>query len=164
MENAKPRVYPNENSLSIVVLYAKRLHNRRMSSAGDFDLPTHGMPVVKPISTRGGARPGSGSKPAGYVKPPEAVDFDKAKARHEAAKADLAELDLKVKSGQYVDREAVRQAFATIFSSFVQTMRSVSDNLERQGIGPEVCVKVDAVLNEAMADVGRDLELFVGAE
>lgn len=132
-------------------------------SAHEFDLPIRSSSVT-PYSGRGGARPGAGRKPAGYEKPAEAVDFDKAKARHEAAKADLAELDLQVKSGQYVDREAVRQAFATIFSSFVQTMRSVSDNLERQGVAPEVCVKVDAILNEAMADVGRDMELFIGAE
>ena len=134
-----------------------------MSTHADFDLPSP-PPVVKPVSRHGGARQGAGAKPAGYQKPPELIELDKEKARHEKAKADLAELDLAVKSGQYVSRDGVRQAFATIFSSFVQTMRSVSDNLERQGVAPDVCVKVDAVLNEAMADVGRDMELFVGAE
>lgn len=134
-----------------------------MSTHADFDLPSP-PPVVKPISRHGGARPGSGPKPAGYQKPQELIELDKEKARHEKAKADLAELDLAVKSGQYVSRDAVRQAFATMFSGFVQTMRSVSDNLERQGVAPEVCMKVDAVLNEAMADVGRDMELFVGAD
>ncbi len=125
----------------------------------DFDLEADGS--VRP-RTHGGARAGAGRKPAGYQKPEEVVDYEKAKARHEAAKADLAELDYKIKSGEYVSRASVRQAVATVMAGFVQTMRSVSDNLERKGVSPDLCVQVDAVINDALADVGRDLQMLGG--
>ena len=126
--------------------------------AADFDLNADGT-----LSRGwGGARRGAGRKPADYEKPKEDQDFDKARARHEAAKADLAELRLKIETGQYVSRESVREAVATVKAGFVQTMRSVSDNLERQGVAAGVCVTVDQVINEALADVGRDLEMLGG--
>lgn len=130
-------------------------------AAADFELDTDG--TVRPSGRNwGGARPGAGRKPPGYEKPEETIDYDKAKARHEAAKADLAELDYKIKSGEYVSRAAVRQAVATVMASFVQVMRSVSDNLERQGVNPETCVKVDSIISDALTDVGRDLQMLGG--
>jgi hypothetical protein len=116
----------------------------------DFD----GTPV---ISTRGGARPGAGRKPAGYQKPDEAISFDKAKARKEAALADLHELDYKVKSGQYVSRVAVRQASATAIALMAQTLRSVSDTLERKGVPVSVCATVEEVITDTLTETGRAL-------
>lgn len=110
--------------------------------------------------THGGRRAGAGRKPADYVKPDEVVDYEKARARNEQAKAELNELDLKIKSGQYVSRASVQQASATALATLAQGMRSISDNLERRGVPPEVCVQVEAIINEGMADVARDLELM----
>jgi hypothetical protein len=128
--------------------------------SADFELNADGTVFDPQNRGWGGARPGAGRKGAGYEKPPELIELDKEKARHEKAKADLAELDYKVKSNQYVDRAIVRQVTATVFAGFVQTMRSVSDNLERAGIPPDVCVKVDAIINEALSDVGAELRML----
>ena len=110
----------------------------------------------------GGARANSGTKPKGYQKAPEVVDFDKARARNEAAKADLNEIEYKIKSGEYVSRFAVQQAAATAVSAFAQTMRSVPDNLERKGVPPEVCALIEQVIDESMAGLADDLELMSG--
>lgn len=105
----------------------------------------------------GGARVGAGRKPVGYQKTEDAVSFEKAKARKEAALADLHELDYKVKSGQYVSRVAVRQASATALAQMAQTLRSVSDTLERRGVPVRVCAMVDEVITETLAETGREL-------
>lgn len=105
----------------------------------------------------GGARAGAGRKPSGYQKTEEAVSFDKAKARKEAALADLHELDYKIKSGQYVSRIAVRQASATALAQMAQTLRSLSDTLERKGVPIAICAIVDEVVTEALAETGREL-------
>ena len=45
----------------------------------------------------GGARKVAGAKPAGYVPPPERIEYEAERARNEKAKADLNELDLAVR-------------------------------------------------------------------
>jgi len=114
----------------------------------------------KPKRTHGGARANSGPKPKGYEKPTQVVDYEVAKARKESALADLHELDYKVKSQEYVARAAVRQAVATAMATLVQSMRSLSDNLERNGVPTDVCLIVENEVNEALANVGRDLKMF----
>jgi phage terminase Nu1 subunit (DNA packaging protein) len=116
-------------------------------------------------SNRGGKRPGAGRKPAGYVKPPEKTDYDDAKARHETAKAALAELDLAKKAGEQIPRDAVRQACATAISSFAQTLRSVPDNLERRlALAPEVCEAVGEEIDAALDELATALEMMVEKE
>ena len=127
-----------------------------------FDRPLGSIPDPRP-SGRGGARPGAGAKPGGYVKPPEAVALDKARARKEAALAEKAELDLMVSKGQYGDRAAFRQAVAMVISSFVQTMRSIPDNLERRlGISPEVAQAIGTELDESLNNLAYELEMIAG--
>jgi hypothetical protein len=127
-----------------------------------FDRPLGAVPDPRP-SGRGGARPGAGAKPAGYVKPPEAVALDKARARKEAALAEKAELDLMVSKGEYGDRAAFRQAVAMVISSFVQTMRSIPDNLERRlGISPEVAQAIGTELDESLNNLADELEMIAG--
>lgn len=114
-------------------------------------------------SGRGGYRPGAGAKPAGYVKPPEVVALDKAKARKEAALAEKAEMELLVAKKQYGDRAAFRQAVATVIASFVQTARSIPDNLERKlGLSPEVTQQVGNMIDEALDNLADELELIAG--
>lgn len=116
-------------------------------------------------SGRGGARPGSGPKPSGYVKPPEAVALDKARARKEAALAGKAEIELLVAERKYGDREAFRQAAATALSSLVQTLRSIPDNLERKlGISPEVAQSVGDQIDNALNDLADEFEMMTGPE
>ena len=133
----------------------------------DFDLSPDGS--VAPVRSRsgghGGARPNSGPKPAGYVKPPEGQDYDKAKARNEAAKAGLNELELKIKSGEYLSRTAYREASATLLAELAQGLRSLPDTLERKfGLSPEALLHVEKTIDEAMQGVADGLELFAGSE
>lgn len=113
----------------------------------------------KNTTGHGGYRPGAGAKPAGYVPPKERVDLDREKARNEKAKADLNELELAVRRGQYVDRAQVRQAAATALSALAQTMRSVPDNLERKlGVSPEIAQEVGLLIDQALDDVANRFE------
>lgn len=115
--------------------------------------------VTKPKDGRGGYRPGAGRKPAGYVPPPERIDLDREKARNEKAKADLNELELAVRRGQYVDRAQVKQAAATALSALAQTLRSVPDNLERKlGVSPEVAAEVGLLIDSALDEVANQFE------
>ena len=133
----------------------------------DFDLSPDGS--VAPARSRsgghGGARPNSGPKPAGYVKPPEGQDYDKAKARNEAAKAGLNELELKIKSNEYLSRTAYREASATLLAELAQGLRSLPDTLERKfGLSPEALLHVERTIDEAMQGVADGLELFAGSD
>lgn len=133
----------------------------------DFDLSPDG--TVAPARSRsgghGGARANSGPKPAGYVKPPEGQDYDKAKARNEAAKAGLNELELKIKSGEYLSRTAYREASATLLAELAQGLRSLPDTLERKfGLSPEALLHVERTIDEAMQGVADGLELFAGSD
>lgn len=124
----------------------------------DFELDTDGS--VFPAG-RGGARAGAGRKPNDYVKPQVAQDFDAAKARKERSLADMHELNFKIKSGEYVERAAVREASATLLAALAQSLRGVPDNLERKYHLPAAeAQEVEKVINAALADVAEGLSMF----
>lgn len=126
----------------------------------DFDLDNSGF--VRP-SSRGGARPGAGRKPAGYEQPQERIDYERERARNEKAKADLNELDFKVKSGEYVPREAVQQAAATLLSSVAQTLRSIPDTLERRiNTSPEITEVIGIEIDNILDGLGDELRMLAG--
>lgn len=109
--------------------------------------------------TLGGARPGAGRKPADYVPSDDRLDYEAARARNESAKADLNELDLSIKRGEYVPRAEVQEATATALSALSQTLRSVPDNLERTlGISPEIAQEVALQIDAALDDVANRFE------
>lgn len=111
----------------------------------------------------GGARRGSGRKPDDYVKPPEVQDYDRARARHEQAKAEHAELDLEIKRGAYIPRAAVRQACATAMQSMAQTLRSIPDNVERRlGVSPDVAEAIGLAIDEALNGLADEFALMSG--
>lgn len=112
----------------------------------------------------GGYREGAGRKGPGYVPPPEKVDYDKAKARSEAAKADLAELEYKIKSRQYVDRAAVVQMTTTAYATIAQTLRSIPDNLERAGVSPEICQMISEHMDEGLNELADQFEMLGGGD
>jgi phage terminase Nu1 subunit (DNA packaging protein) len=128
----------------------------------DFDLDSNGS--VRP-SGRGGYRENGGRKPAGYVKPQEVVDYEREKARNEKAKADLNELDFKVKSGEYVSREAVQQAAATMLASIAQTLRSIPDTLERKiNLSPDAAEEIGLQIDAILEGLGDELHMLAGDE
>jgi hypothetical protein len=105
---------------------------------------------------RGGVRPGSGAKPAGYVQPKARADFEIERAEHEKVKKEQRAHRLAVERGNYLPRQAQRQAAATALAVLTQSLRSIPDNLERQmALQPEVveaiAVQIDAALSECAA-------------
>jgi phage terminase Nu1 subunit (DNA packaging protein) len=125
----------------------------------DFDLDSSGH--VRPSSGWGGARRNSGPKPKGYVKPDEIIDLDKARARNEQAKAELNELKLKVETGEYVSRDAVRQASATMLATLSQALRSLPDNLERKfNLAPDVLQFIGKEIDALTDGMAQDLSLY----
>lgn len=112
---------------------------------------------------RGGYREGSGRKPAGYVKSQAIKDLEEQKARNEAAKAGLNELELKAKLGEYVPRAMVVQLVATAYATLAQTLRSVPDNLERtHGLQPDICEAVGGAIDSALNDIAEQFKMLSG--
>lgn len=120
---------------------------------------------VYEIPNHGGARPGAGRKPKGFPKSQEVADFDKSRARNEAAKASLNELKLKIDSKEYLSRAAFREASATLLAELSQALRSLPDALERRHSLPPTAVQdVERTIDEVLSNVANGLELFTGAE
>lgn len=127
----------------------------------DFELEHDGS--VRP--GRGGARPGAGRKPAGYEKPPEALEYERERTRNEKAKADLNELEFKVKSREYVPRAAVQQSAATLLATIAQTLRSLPDTLERKfNLPPDVTEKIGETIDMQLESISKDLEMLTSGE
>ena len=146
----------------------------------DFDLMGDGTVVGR----HGGPRPGSGRK-KGYspkrIKELEAqgsggetkLDDEseavtstalkkaQAVARKESALADLNELEYKVKSGQYLERAAFREAAATVLSELAQALRSLPDALERKhALPPKALLDVEQTIDEVLLSAATGLEMF----
>ena len=133
----------------------------------DFDLAPDGTtsPARPRVGGHGGKREGAGRKPADYEPPEDAKNHNAAKARNEAAKAGLNELELKIKSGEYLSRAAYREASATLLAELAQGLRSLPDTLERKfGLSPEALLHVEKTIDDAMQGVADGLELFAGSE
>lgn len=117
----------------------------------------------KPKSRRGGARPGAGRKPVGWVPPPMKMSYDEAKARNETAKAQLGELEVRIKTGQYVSREVVRDVVATALSAISQRLRSLPDLLERRASMTTEQVETTAnEIDDALGALAEQLERELG--
>lgn len=145
----------------------------------DFDLGPDGS--VKPVVRRGrptGYSPKkakaveqslSGGDPDpqgdGEAVTTAAVRKSIALARKETALADLHELDFKIKSGQYLSRDAFREASATLLAELAQGLRSLPDTLERKhGLPPAVVQAVEADIDDALARVAEGLSMFHGGD
>lgn len=99
-----------------------------------------------PKSNRGGARPGAGRKPGQGVHkdtPKALADFNKAKARREKAKAELAELEVKRALGEYVERSSMQKEMASVIKIMAQGLDTLLDVLERDcGLAADVIERV----------------------
>lgn len=115
----------------------------------------------RPLTGHGGARSGAGAKPKDYMKPQAVQAFDAARARNELAKAELNELEVKIKTNEYAPRSAFRQASATALAALAQTLRSVPDNLERKlGVSPEIATEVGIQIDAALNDLAIEFEMM----
>jgi len=117
----------------------------------------------RPLSGHGGFRPGAGRKPQGYEKSDDLKNLDKEKARHESIKADLAELELRRKRGELVERHAVSTAAATALATLAQALRSIPDALERElNVSPEVAERIGAMIDGSLDDLADTFEMMTG--
>lgn len=115
---------------------------------------------------RGGRREGAGRKPKqeqelldAEITESGGITYNVARARNEAAKAVLNELEVKIKSGEYVARDAVRQATTTALATLAQGLRSIPDNIERTlAIAPEVAEAIAQAIDESLADLANELQ------
>lgn len=111
----------------------------------------------------GGARPGAGRKPLGHEKSDDLKDLDKAKAKHEWAKAELAELELRSRRGELVEREGVRKASAMALQTLAQALRSIPDALERElNLSPEIGERIGHMIDSALNDCSESYEMMTG--
>jgi phage terminase Nu1 subunit (DNA packaging protein) len=107
----------------------------------------------------GGKRVGAGGKPEGYRPPQERLDLEVEKTRHEAIKADLAELTLRRERGELVVRAAGQQANATALARLTQALRSAPDELERKlGLSPEVISALGDAIDSALNQCADEFE------
>lgn len=89
------------------------------------------------------------------------VFYATAKARKEMAHAAKAELEFRIKDGQYLPREAIRSALAEAYQAVAQSLRSIPDNLERKlGLSPELAEVVSTAIDEAMGELAYAMELI----
>ena len=79
--------------------------------------------------------------------------------RKALADARLREHALKVKEGEYLPRENVRQGCAVSFQMVAQSVRSIPDNLERKlGLTPEQVEFAERVVDQICADLYSQIE------
>ena len=89
------------------------------------------------------------------------VKMAMAKARKETALAGLNELQLKIKSGEYLPRAAYQEATATLLSMLSQGLRSLPDTIERKfSVAPEVLQLVEETIDSSLNHVAESLALF----
>lgn len=118
---------------------------------------------------RGGRRPGAG-RPRKTAAPstlaPTVADtpsssanaeFATQRARHEKIKADQRALKLKIEAGEYVSRAMVRDVAATQLAMLANGLRSIGDHLERCGLEPQWCQRVDEVVDQHLAAISEGM-------
>lgn len=125
-----------------------------------------GAPPAPRISSgHGGARPNSGPKKGHKSRPKstpveELTDYqrmERAKADKEEQLARQAKVKADLDEGRVVLREAVQNASIQAFAAISQSLDSIGDVLEREGIELKVCMKVMELINAAKLQLMSDL-------
>jgi len=116
----------------------------------------------------GGRRRGAGRKPAAEEQAtqeeeaaanPEGLSYNAARARNEAAKARINEINLAVRSSELVERGAVQRASATLLATLTQALRAIPDNIERTlALPPEVIDAISKQIDDGLAALAADLK------
>ncbi len=139
----------------------KEFKNLEGEDDEDLDNPVNPVNPVNPDKINGGKRDGAGAKDKATQDATRAAHilYTKSRAKLEQQKALMAELDFKIKSGEYVPREDVRQATAKAFSNTAQTLRSIPDNIERKlGVDPVVAQDIGEQIDQILNTLATELE------
>ena len=121
---------------------------------------------------RGGARAGAGrpradGSPNNAYEPPEPsdaqLDFERERAEHERVKREQRQFKLDVEMGQYLHRTAVQQASATALAVLTQSLRSLTDQLERAAnLTPQQAELAEATIDRALSEVATAFKAMAG--
>jgi len=122
--------------------------------------------LIKTSVGRGGARPNTGPKrghksATSNTPEGELTDYqrlERAKADKEEQQARSAKVKADLDEGSVVYRDAVESAAAQAFAACSQSMDAIPDALERDGIDPDICIKVGEIINTAKMQLMKDLE------
>lgn len=122
-------------------------------------------PEPKTSNGHGGARPNSGPKKghkrASSSTPTEKLTdyqrMERAKADKEEQLARQAKVKADLDEGAVVSRESVQTAAVQAFAAISQSLDSIGDVLERDGIDLKVCMKVMELINAAKTQLMCDL-------
>lgn len=135
----------------------------------DFELTADGTVRTGP----GGRREGAG-RPKGYSpKEAELPDEYQSEATKRAirksdatiakleAEAQMAALKFEIESGNYLPRDAYREASATLLAEVAQAIRGLPDLLERKAnLSPDQVVLCEKVIDDALATLSSGLAMF----
>jgi len=93
------------------------------------------------------------------------ANYNESKAASEAIKAKHAELQYRIKLGEYVERGSVRNACAMAMSSFAQAMRSMQDDMERKlALDPTTVEAIGEYVDRTLDQLASEFTLLTGAE
>lgn len=124
-------------------------------------------PAVVISSGHGGARPNSGPK-KGHRSAKKAANnaeqltdyqrMERAKADKEEQLARQAKVKADLDEGEVVHRDSVQRASVQAFAAISQSLDSIGDVLERDGIDLKICLRVMSLINAAKEQLMRDLQ------
>lgn len=113
-------------------------------------------PKVTPNVAAGGARAGSGRK---HGSGPVYEQLAEQRRRLMAAKAALAEIEVRRRSGELLERAAVQVSAMRLHSTMAQFLRSLPDDLERTcGLSPSTVVALELRIDAAGLELARQIE------
>lgn len=121
---------------------------------------------------RGGARAGAGrpradGQPNNAYEGPEPsdaqLDFERERAEHERVKREQRQFKLDVEMGQYLSRAAVQQASATALAVLTQSLRGLTDQLERAAnLTPQQADLAEQTIDRSLAEVATAFKAMAG--
>lgn len=114
----------------------------------------------------GGARPGAGAPkkeqtPEEQQATRDRINLTREKGRHEAIKANMAELEYRKAIGEVVARAQVQKASATMLATLAQSLRTLPDTLERKyALAPEVAEAIGRDIDDALDQAANLFEMM----
>lgn len=89
--------------------------------------------------------------------------YEQERAAHETVKREEREFKLAIMRGEYLPREAQRQAAATLVAVLTQGLRSIPDNIERKyAVSPEILDAITEQIDAGLLECANALRALSG--
>jgi phage terminase Nu1 subunit (DNA packaging protein) len=89
--------------------------------------------------------------------------YEQERAAHETVKREEREFKLAIMRGEYLPREAQRQAAATLVAVLTQGLRSIPDNIERKyAVTPEILDAITEQIDAGLLECANALRALSG--